>query len=150
MTTTKQNGGYAFLMYNTSMVSLCCGVCKASRWRHRSTAPAHRHACGRNTVTFQTECAVAVCRCILYLQQYSRRLNFFFFFTFCRPALAGGTKNSFTKVLPTLRVSGYLVTVSVSVYIQIYTHRFASSPYLQLLTPKPYIKETYQYSCAFL
>jgi len=70
----------------------------------------------------------------------------FFFFTFCRPALAGGTE----ELLPTLRVSGYLVTVSVSVYIQIYTHRFASSPYSQLLTPKPYIKETYQYSGAFL
>jgi hypothetical protein len=59
-------------------------------------------------------------------------------------------KNCFTRALPTVSVPGYLVTVSVSVYIKIYAHRFASSPYLQLLTHKPYNKETYQYSCAFL
>ena len=35
------------------MVSLCWGVCKASRWRHRATVPAHRHACAVNTVTLQ-------------------------------------------------------------------------------------------------
>ena len=27
------------------------GVCTASRWRHRATIPAYRHACARNTVT---------------------------------------------------------------------------------------------------
>ena len=35
------------------MVSLCWGVCTASRWRHRATVPAYRHACARNTVTLQ-------------------------------------------------------------------------------------------------
>ena len=37
------------------MVSLCLGVCKASRWCHRATVPAHRHACARNTVTLQLQ-----------------------------------------------------------------------------------------------
>ena len=37
------------------MVSLCWGVCKASRWRHHATVPAHRHACARNTVTLQLQ-----------------------------------------------------------------------------------------------
>ena len=31
------------------------GVCKASRWRHRATVPAHRHACARNTETLQLQ-----------------------------------------------------------------------------------------------
>ena len=115
------------------MVSLCWGVCKASRWRHRATVPAHRHACARNTVTLQlqdggyallwkrynnnnmaairyygnvmTSTKWRLCvamktlwqqqnnkygryallwkrydRCILHLQQYSRRLNLFSFF----------------------------------------------------------------------
>ena len=108
------------------------GVCKASRWRHCATVPAHRHACARNTVTLQlkdggyallwkrynnnnmaairyygnvmtwTKWRLCVAmktlwqqqnnkygryailwkrydRCILHLQQYSRRLNLFFF-----------------------------------------------------------------------
>ena len=37
------------------MVSLCWGVCKASRCRHRATVPAHRHAWARNTVTLQLQ-----------------------------------------------------------------------------------------------
>ena len=39
----------------SSMVSLCWGVCKASRSRHRATVPAHRHACARNTITLQLQ-----------------------------------------------------------------------------------------------
>ena len=31
------------------------GVCTASRWHHRATVPAYRHACARNTVTLQLQ-----------------------------------------------------------------------------------------------
>ena len=53
-------------MRNTSMVSLDGGVCMQSRWRHSVTEP---HTRWRLYV-------------ILHLQQYSRRLNFFFWFCF--------------------------------------------------------------------
>jgi hypothetical protein len=128
------------------MVSLCWGVCKASRWRHRATVPAHRQACARNTVTLQlqdggyallwkrynnnnmaaipyygnvmTSTKWRLCvamktlwqqqnnkygryailwkrynRCILHLQQYSRRLNFFFVDLFIF-SICGSFRNS--------------------------------------------------------
>jgi len=43
--------------------------------------------------------------------------------------------------VPSVSVPGYFVTISVSVCIQILPHCFASSPYLQLLTHKTFIKE---------
>ena len=89
------------------MVSLCWGVCKASRWRHRATVRAHRHACARNTVTLQLQDGgyallwhlwllllmlvrfkliakninrvyCCCCRCILHIQQYSLDWTCFF------------------------------------------------------------------------
>ena len=81
------------------MVSLCWGVCKESRWRHciprsatvtSARAPSYtleqqdggyallwKHYDNNNmAVTLYCCC----CRCILHLQQYSRRLNLFLFF----------------------------------------------------------------------
>jgi len=93
--------------------------------------------------------ALTLSRQFVTLTGTGKAVRVFFLLLGGQPLL-GQPKNCFTKALPTLRVSGYLVTISVSVYIQIHTHRFASSPYLQLLPSKPYIKEPYQYSGAFL
>ena len=59
------------------------------------------------------------------------------------PLLVGEPKNCFTGALPAVGVPGHLGTDPVSVYIQVSPHSIASSPYLQLLTNKPYIKETH-------
>ena len=63
------------------MVSLCWGVCKASRWRHRTTVPAHRHACARNIVTLQLQDGGywLLRKRFVHLQLDSRSLNLFFF-----------------------------------------------------------------------
>jgi len=62
---------------------------------------------------------------------------------FSLPALAGGTEKLIHQALPAVGVPGHLGTDPVSVYIQVSPHSIASSPYLQSLTHKPYIKETY-------
>ena len=115
------------------MVSLCWGVCKASRWRHRATVPAHRHACARNTVTLQLQDGghallwnlwllllmlvrfmliakkkeinrvyCCCCRCILHLQQYSRRLNLFFVVVILTKQIIGCNSQNwlFSKMSP--------------------------------------------------
>ena len=69
------------------MVSLCWGVCKASRWRHRTTVPAHRHACARNTGTLQL---VAVADVFYIFNSTVVDWNCFFFFLllFCWPCVS--------------------------------------------------------------